>query len=104
VPSTQAQLQTEVLPRPWHTIGTDLLYLDNDEYLLIADYYTKYPFVRKIPKGQSTSKYVVHITKQIFNEHCIPQIVRSDNGPQFQGHYHRFSTEYGFIERLLREF
>ena len=57
---------------------------------------TKYPFVRRIPKGQSTSKCVVDITKQIFNEHGIPQIVRSDNGRHSQGHYHRFSTEYGF--------
>ena len=34
-------LQTEVPPRPyipWHTIGTDLFYLDEDEYYLIADY------------------------------------------------------------------
>ena len=89
-------LQTEVPPRPWHSIGTDLFYLDEDEYLPTADYYTKYPFVRKITKGQSTSKCVVDITKQIFSEHSNPQIMRSDNGPHFQGHYHRFSTEYGF--------
>ena len=89
-------LQTEIPPRPWHTIGTDLFYLDDDEYLLIADYYTKYPFVRKIPRGQSTSKCVVDMTKQIFSEHGIPQIVRSDNGPHFQGHYHQFSARYGF--------
>ena len=74
-------LQTEVPPRPWHTIGTDLFYLDENEYLLIPDYYTKYPFVRKIPKGQSTSQCVVDITKQIFSEHSIPQIMKSDNGP-----------------------
>ena len=30
-------LQTEVPPRPWHSIGTDLFYLDENEYLLIAD-------------------------------------------------------------------
>ena len=57
----------EVSPRPWHTVGTDLFYLDNDEYLLIANYYTKYPFVRKIPRGQSTRKCVVDITKQILS-------------------------------------
>ena len=72
-----------------------LIYLNEDEYLLIADYYTKYPFVRIIPNGQSTSKCVVDITKQIFSEHGIPQIVRSDNWPHFQGPYHRFSKEYG---------
>ena len=86
-------LQTEVPPRPWHTIGTDLFYLDDDEYLLIAYYYTKSPFVRKIPKGQSTSKY----TKQSrFSVNTAFPKLWGDNGPHFQGHYHRFSTEYGF--------
>ena len=89
-------LQTEVPPRPWHTKGTNLFYLDEDEHLLIADYYTKYPFVSKIPKAQSTSKCAVAIIKQIFSEHGILLIVRSNNGPHFQGHYHRLSTEYGF--------
>ena len=89
-------LQTEPPPRPWQTIGTDFFYLGDDEDLLIADYYTKYPFVRKIPKGQSTSKYVVDITKQIFSEHGIPQIVRSDNGPHFSGSLPSISTENGF--------
>ena len=83
-------LQTEVPPRPWHTIGTDLFYLDEDEYLLIADYYTKYPFVRKITKAQSTSKCIVDMTKQTFSEQGIPQFLRSGNGPHFQGHYHQF--------------
>ena len=54
-------LQTEVPPRAWHTIGTDIFYLDDDEFLLVADYYTKYPFVRKIPKGRSTSKCVAEL-------------------------------------------
>ncbi len=47
-------MQPKVLSWPLHTIVTDLFYLDNVKYLLIADYYTKYPFVRKIPKGQSS--------------------------------------------------
>ena len=88
-------IQTEVPPRPWHTVGTDIFYLDDDEFLLIADYYTKYPFVRKIPKGNSTSKCVADLTKQIFGEQGIPRIVRSDNGPHFQGCYRQFAEEYG---------
>ena len=83
-------------PRLWHTVGTDLFLFDADEYLIIADYYSKYPFVRKIPRGQSNSKTVVNLTKQIFSEHGVPQIVRSDNGPHFQGHYPEFAKEYGF--------
>ncbi|GFR64766.1 retrovirus-related Pol polyprotein from transposon 297-like Protein [Elysia marginata] len=60
-------IQTEISPRPWHTIGTDLFYLRGDEYLLISDYYSKFPIVRKIPKHQSTSQKVTTLTKQIFN-------------------------------------
>ena len=89
-------IQTEVPPRPWHTVGTDIFYLDDDEFLLIADYYAKYPFVKKIPKGHSTSKCVADLTKQIFSEQGIPQIMRSDNGPHFQWHYRQFAGEYGF--------
>ncbi|GFR92220.1 Pol polyprotein [Elysia marginata] len=74
-------IQTEIPPRPWYTIGTDLFYLRGDEYLLISDYYSKFPIVRKIPKHQSTSQKVTTLTKQIFSEHGIPSTVRSDNGP-----------------------
>ena len=88
-------LQSEMPPRPWHTVGTDIFYLDDDEFLLIADYCTKYPFVRKIPKGHSTSKCVADLTKQIFSEQGIPRILRSNNGPHFQGHYGQFVEEYG---------
>ena len=38
----------EVPPIPWHTIGIDLFTLDGQQYLLIADYYTKYPIVEKL--------------------------------------------------------
>ena len=34
-PRATPLLQNEVPPRPWHTRGTDLYYLDNNEYLLI---------------------------------------------------------------------
>ena len=56
-------IQTEVPPRPWHTVGTDIFNLDGDEFLIIANYYTKYPFVKKIPKGHRTSKCVADLTK-----------------------------------------
>ncbi|XP_028412146.1 uncharacterized protein K02A2.6-like [Dendronephthya gigantea] len=39
---------------------------------------------------------IVELTKQIFSEHGIPAIVRSDNGPHFQGHYKTFAEDFGF--------
>ena len=88
---------TETPPRAWHTIGTDLFHLDGSHYLLVADYYSKYSFVRKLPQGQSNSRTIVTLLKQIFSEHGIPKVVRSDNGPQYDGQAFRdFAKEYQF--------
>ena len=88
---------TETPPRAWHTVGTDLFQLVGSDYLLIADYYSKYNFVRKIPKGQSNSRTVVTLMKQIFSEQGIPKVVRSGNGPQYDGQAFRyFAKKYDF--------
>ena len=60
--SKEPLIPTEVPARPWHTVGTVLFLFDDDEYLIITDYYSKYPFLRKIPRGQSNSKTVVNLT------------------------------------------
>ena len=89
-------IPSDIPPRAGHTFGTDLFYFDENEYLLIADYHSKFQFVRKIPRGHSNSKMVVDPTKQIFSEYGVPEIVRSDNGPHFHGHYKAFSENYEF--------
>ena len=73
-------ITTEVPPRAWHTIGADLFALNGSEYLVVADYYSKYPFVGNIPSGQSNSSIVLKIMRQLFSEQGIPEVVRTDNG------------------------
>ena len=46
----------DILPRAWHTVGTDMHYSEKDEYLLIVDYYLKFEFARKIPQVYSNIK------------------------------------------------
>lgn len=110
-------LPHDIPQRPWQTIGTDLFHLDGAEYLIVADYYSKFPFVRKI-HGQSTSKAVITLMKQIFSEQGVPSKVISDNGPQYAsqefttfasnwGFEHvtsspRFPQSNGFIERTIQ--
>ena len=37
---------------PWHTLGMDLFTLNDRNYLLIVDYYSKYPVI--YPLGSSS--------------------------------------------------
>lgn len=46
---------------------------------------------------QPTAKAVIQHTSSIFARHSIPEIVVSDNGPQYTSEaYATFSKEYGF--------
>ncbi len=74
-------LPHEVPTHPWQTLGTDLFEFEGDNYLIIVDYYPKFPFIEKMPV-HCTAKVVVEATKKIFSEQGIPQKVVSDNGPR----------------------
>ena len=87
----------EVPTRPWQVVGTDLFTWNGDEYLLMCDYYSKFPIVKKIPSGQSTGQTVVRLTKCVMSEQGVPELVISDNGPQYDCQsYKQFSKEWGF--------
>ena len=98
-PSQQKEhlIPTEVPPRAWHTIGTDIFTLEGSDHLVVADYYSKYPFVKPIPRGQSNSQTVIRIMKQIFSEQGISKVVRSDNASHYNSQaFEAFARDYGF--------
>ena len=63
-------------------MGTDLFEFEGENYLIIVHYYSKFPFIEKMP-AHCTAKAVVEATKKLFSEQGIPQKVVSDDGPQF---------------------
>ena len=65
-------LQAHDIPSTaWEVVDTDLFICNNHEYLIIADYYSKFPIIRKM-NGPTTSNMVISTMKQIFSEHGIP--------------------------------
>lgn len=90
-------LQPSNLPRlPWQKVGTDLFEWNNAVYLLVVDYYSRWIEVAKLAKA--TAEEVVRHTSSIFARHGIPELVISDNGPQYTAaSYARFAMQYGFI-------
>ncbi|CAB3997901.1 retrotransposon-like family member retr-1, partial [Paramuricea clavata] len=101
---------------PWQKVGTDLLEYKGAQYLLVADYYSKYPILRKL--NGTTSNAVINQLKSIFAEYGIPETLVSDNGPQYSSR--EFSTfcshwgighstssplyprSNGFVERMVQ--
>ena len=65
----------------WTRVGTDLFKMQGKDYLLIVDYHTNYPEISLLP--DTTSATVIKHTKSIFARHGIPEVVISDNGPQW---------------------
>ena len=86
----------EVPTRAWQILGTYLFHFNDNKYLIIADYYSKYPFVRKMPKP-CTSHAVVAATKGLLSEQGVPEKIISDNGRHFDCvNYRSFAETWGF--------
>ena len=91
-------LQPTLAPEcPWQYLGADFFTFVGFEYLVIINYYTKMPFIRKIPPSQYNAAKTIALLKEMFSEHGIPETVRSDNGPQFASHqFAELTKEWNF--------
>ena len=80
---------------PWQKVGTDIFEWNKSNYLLTIDYYSRWIEIAKL--HNMSSEEVVFHTRSVFAQHGIPEMVISDNGPQFASDtYARFAREYGF--------
>lgn len=73
--------------RAWSKVGTDLFYLGSRTYLIVVDYYSKFPEIMLL--DDTTSKGVITVLKSIFARHGIPDHVISDGGPQYSSNAFR---------------
>ena len=67
--------------RPWEKVRLDLFDLEGVPYLVVVDYYSRYPEVKQLIRTRSLD--VILVMQGIFARHGIPNLVISDNGPQF---------------------
>jgi len=112
------ELQPHELPsRAWQVLGTDMFHWEGKDFLIIADYYSKFPIIRRVPKP-CPSALVVDMTKIVISELGRVECIVSDNGPHFAsaeykaftrswGISHKTSSPHyarsnGFVERQIR--
>ena len=89
-------LAASQLPQyPWQKVATDLFELNKQNYVLVINYYSRYIEVARLERTTSTA--VINHMKSIFAHHGLPEIVISDNGPQYSSaEFESFSREYKF--------
>ena len=81
--------------RPWEKLGVDLFEYRNKNFLVTVDYYSNYFEVDRL--YSTTAKDVILKLKSQFARHGIPDIIMSDNGPQFSAKDFRdFAKTYEF--------
>ena len=84
---------SDMPPHAWHTLGTDLFYWNQIDYLVIRDYFSKYLIVRRLPN--SSTHMVIKELGLVFTELGRPFILRSDNGPCYSSReFHNFLSFY----------
>ena len=92
---TREPLMPTPLPTyPWQVIGSDLFMLNVSTYLLVVEYYSRFPEVTKLPSTVSGS--VILVLKTLFVRYRIPEVLCSDNGPQYSSDkFTQFMQSYG---------
>ena len=80
-PHDQPLMLSKLPSLPWQKVTTDLFEFKQRSYLLVVDYYSRFIEIALL-NGTSADTVVQH-TKSIFARYGIPEVVISDNGPQF---------------------
>ena len=92
----QQPLQTHKIPdRPWSRLAADLFTLHSKDYIVLVDYYSD--FVEVSPLKQTTSSAIIKFMRVQFSRYGIPDILVSDNGPQFASReFAEFAKQWEF--------
>ena len=94
-PNSEPMIQTELPDFPWQRVASDLFMLNGVNYLLVVDYFSRFPEVIKLKT--TTSASIIEAFKAIFSRYGVPETLVSDNGPQYTSQeFSEFTKSYNF--------
>ena len=86
---------TPLPSRPWEKVATDLYEHKGRQFIIVVDYYSRYIEVAHLQKPSSFG--VICKLKSIFARWGVPDVLMSDNGPQYSSQeFATFAAQYGF--------
>ena len=84
---------TEFPDRPWSRVGVDFFQHKDKHYLLAVDYFSRDVEICRVSKDVNSAQTILQL-KRVFSRHGIPDILFTDNGPQFDSReFTAFSTD-----------
>ena len=69
----------EIPIHPWSKLTSDIFHFEGDSYLLIVDYTSHFPIIRKL--NSMTGKAIAHHMQSIFSKYRCPNTLVTDNRP-----------------------
>ena len=84
----------EVPTRLWEKPGIDYFTLLNQDYLLIVDYFSKYPEVSQVSSKMAGA--TIKVMQSVFSRHGIPNTIVADNMPFNSTEFKDFAKAWGF--------
>jgi transposase InsO family protein len=97
VDSATPTIPSQSARKPWQNLSADFYGpLRDGRYLLVViDDFSRYPICREV-SSQSATK-VLPVLRRIFSEFGVPDKLRTDGGPPFNGYdFRRFAAQEGF--------
>ena len=74
-------MQPELPTRPWEKLGSDIFEFNSSKYLMIIDYFSRFPVVRLI--GNMTANTICSHFTQVLSEYGLPSHIQADFGTQY---------------------
>ena len=84
--------------RPWANVSADIFEIQQKQFLVLVNYYSGYVEVDHLTS--TTAKKVITQCKSQFSRHGIPDVLITDNTPQFSSYeFQCFTKQYQFQHR-----
>jgi predicted Fe-S protein YdhL (DUF1289 family) len=98
IQSKEPMILRELPSRPWQMIAVDLFAHAGKQYLVMVDYYSDYFEIEQLATVSAAA--IINRMRSQFSRHGIPELLFSDNGPQFTSEeFQRFGQKWGFEHR-----
>ena len=94
-------IMSELPSAPWTEVSVDFGTAPtglNEYFLVIIDDYSRYPVVEMV--RSTNAKSVIPVLDKVFSQFVVPEVVRPDNGPPFNGQEFREFSKYLGFHRL----